>query len=106
MKPMLTSLLLLVAANGATQAQPAPTAPIAEPNPKTMSGKEIREHNAKLARSHPFFIRCVKLEATGSLVKGKASCRTNQQWAAADEAGNREARDIADRMASKAGNSN
>jgi hypothetical protein len=98
---MLSSLLLLVAASGAT-AQPAPATPVAEPNPKAMSGQEIRDHNAKLARSHPFFIRCVRSEATGSLVKRKASCRTNQQWAAADEAGNREARDIADRMASKA----
>jgi hypothetical protein len=99
---MLTSLLLLAASATAT----APSVEVTEPNPKAMSAKEMREHNAKLARNHPFFIRCVKSADTGSLVKRKASCRTNQQWAAADEAGNREARDIADRMASKAGNSN
>jgi hypothetical protein len=104
---MLINLLLLAAAAAATPAPTsAPTVEVIEPNPKKMSGIEIREHNAKLARNHPFFIRCVKAEETGSLVKRKASCRTNKQWTAADEAGNREARDIADEMSSKAGKSN
>jgi hypothetical protein len=100
------NILLLLAAATSTAPATVPGIDITEPNPKKMSGKEIREHNAKLARNHPFFIRCIKKEETGSLVKRKASCRTNDQWAAADEAGNREARDIADRMASKAANSN
>jgi hypothetical protein len=98
---MLTSLLLLAAATAAAPATVA-SVEITEPNPKKMSGKEIREHNAKLARNHPFFIRCVSSVETGSLVKRRASCRTNRQWAATDDAGNREARDIADQMSSKA----
>jgi hypothetical protein len=99
---MLTNFLIFAAAAVA----PAPTdvlsVAITEPNPKKMSGKEIRDHNAKLARNHPFFIRCVSSVETGSLVKRRASCRTNKQWAATDDAGNREARDIADQMSSKA----
>jgi hypothetical protein len=102
---MFTSLLLLAAATAAAPAT-VPSVEITEPNPKKMSGKEIRDHNAKLTGNHPFFIRCVRSADTGSLVKRKASCRTNEQWAAADEAGNREARDVADRMAGKAVNSN
>jgi hypothetical protein len=98
---MLTSLLLLAAATAAAPAA-IPSVEITEPNPKKMSGKEIRDHNEKLARNHPFFIRCISSVETGSLVKRKASCRTNKQWAATDDAGNREARDIADQMSSKA----
>jgi hypothetical protein len=99
---MLTSLILLAAAAVAPAPLDVPSVAITEPNPKKMSSKEIREHNAKLARNHPFFIRCVSSVATGSLVKRRASCRTNRQWAAKDDAGNREARDIADQMSSKA----
>jgi hypothetical protein len=101
---MLASFIMLIAAEGAVSL-PAP-APFAEPDPKKMSRAEINAHNARLTRDHPYHIRCVKAENTGSLVKRRQSCRTNAQWAAADEAGNREARDIADRMSSKTGNSN
>lgn len=101
---MFSSLLLLIAAEAAV-ASPAP-APLAEPDPKAMTQSQIRAHNALVARNHPYYIRCVKAADTGSLVKRRASCRTNAKWAAADEAGNREARDIADRMSSKAANSN
>jgi hypothetical protein len=105
-----TSILLLIAASTASTAPvppaPSPDAGITEPNPKAMSRSEIRAHNATLKSDHPFFIRCVKAEATGSLVKRNVSCRTNRKWAAAEEAGNREARDIADQMSSKAAVSN
>jgi hypothetical protein len=72
-----------------------------EPNPKKMSQSAIRAHNAELPRDHPYYIRCVKSEETGSLVKRNFSCRTNQQWSAAEDAANAEARAIADEMSSK-----
>ncbi len=77
-----------------------------EPDPKQMSQAEIRAHNAKVPRAHPFYIRCERSEAPGSLVKRNLSCRTNRQWTLADEAGNREAQIIADAMRSKAKTSN
>lgn len=106
---MLVSILTLLAAGAA--ATPAPAAPIAtavvaladmaEPDPKKMSQAEIRAHNAKLPRDHPYYIRCVKREDIGSLVKRNFSCRTNRQWAATEDSANAEARAIADDMASK-----
>lgn len=102
---MLNAIFLLLAAGAPSvpvAAAPAPAAEVSAPDPKKMSQSEIRAHNAKLARDHPYFIRCVRSADTGSLVKRGSSCRTNQQWADAEEAGNREARDIADRMSSKA----
>ena len=106
---MLVSFLTLLAAGAATapaQIIPAPTAVVAladmaEPDPKEMSQSEIRAHNAKLPRDHPYYIRCVKREDIGSLVKRNFSCRTNQQWATSEESANAEARAIADAMASK-----
>ena len=82
------------------------SADLVEPDPKQMSQAEIRAHNAKVPRAHPFYIRCERSEAPGSLVKRNLSCRTNRQWTLAAEAGNREARDVADAMRSKAVTSN
>lgn len=106
---MLVSILTLLAAGTATapaQPTPAATAVVAladmtEPDPKKMSQSEIRAHNAKLPRDHPFYIRCVKREEIGSLVKRNVSCRTNRQWTAAEDSANTEARAIGDAMASK-----
>ncbi len=74
---------------------------VAAPNPKKMSQPEIRAHNARLTANDPYFIKCVRSEPTGSLIKSNFSCRTNQQWLAAQDAGNDEARAINDEMASK-----
>jgi hypothetical protein len=82
-----------------------PVAP-AEPDPKAMSQSEIRAFNAKLDKDHKYFIRCKRSASTGSYAKREYSCRTNEKWAAADAAGNQEARDIAERMASKAASGN
>jgi hypothetical protein len=109
---MLTFVLTMFAAQAvapaasAPAAIPAPTAVLAiadmtEPDPKKMSQSEIRAHNAKLPRDHPYFIKCVKREDIGSLIKRNFSCRTNQQWAASEDSANAEARAIADEMASK-----
>lgn len=95
---LLASLIFLVAADGATQTA---TAPMAEPDPKSMSQKEIREFNAKVPRNHPYYIRCVRSDETGSIVKKLYSCRTNLQWALADRTGSQEARDTLEAMTSK-----
>jgi hypothetical protein len=107
---MILAMLLLITPPLPAEAVPVanPAAPPAmqaaeiEPNPKKMSQSAIRAHNADLPRDHRYYIRCVKQEEIGSLVKRNLSCRTNQQWSAAEDAANNEARDIADEMRSKA----
>ena len=94
----LASALLLLGTEGAVQANQAI---FSEPNPKSMSQKEIREFNAKLPQGHPFYIRCVKSDETGSIAKKLYSCRTNRQWARDDATGNQNARDTMDAMTSK-----
>lgn len=101
---MLTALFLILAADAGTAT--GAEQPLVEPNPKTMSQREIRAFNSKLPRSHPYYIRCVASGEVGSLVKKSYSCRTNHQWALAEEKGNQNARDTMEQMASKATNSN
>jgi hypothetical protein len=95
---LLASLLVLASAEGAVQAE---SAILNEPDPKAMSQKEIRAFNAELPRNHPFYIRCVKSDETGSIAKKLYSCRTNRQWELADTTGNQNARDTMDAMTSK-----
>ncbi len=66
-----------------------------------MNQTQIREHNAQLPRSHPYYIRCVKTLELGSLVKKAYSCRTSHQCQQSDEKGNQNARELKDEMASK-----
>lgn len=99
---MLAAVLLLLAAEvGGGGAEMA-----VEPDPKAMSSAEIRTHNAGLDKSHRYYIRCVRSVAIGSLIARVYSCRTNQQWTAADRTGNQNARDTVEAMQSKAMNSN
>lgn len=99
---MFTTLaIILLSGAAAAPVGGAAVALQAEPDPKTMSASQIREHNSKLDRKHPDFIRCVKSASIGTLVARNVSCRTNRQWAIADRVGNDEARDIGDKMASK-----
>ncbi|HUQ13003.1 MAG TPA: hypothetical protein VM055_01855 [Novosphingobium sp.] len=95
---MLASLLLLVAAE-TTIAAPVE---VDEPNPKAMSRAEIAAFNAKLARTHPYYIRCRRTEETGSLVRKTYSCRTNEQWGTAERVGNDNARETVEAMKGKA----
>jgi hypothetical protein len=74
---------------------------ISEPDPKAMSRSEIRASNARVVATDPYFIKCVRSEPIGSLVKRNYSCRTNRQWNVADQAANDEMRRVADQMASK-----
>lgn len=95
--------LLLASAPAPVAAFPAEVnAETAVVDPKKMTQAQIRVHNAKLARTHPNYIRCVRSAEIGSLVSRNYSCRTVAQWHAADLAGNDEMRRVADAMASKA----
>lgn len=86
------ALLLLAAAAAAASAPPADTT-IAEPNPSRMSRAEIRAFNEQVGEGHPLYIRCRRDVEIGSLAKARTICRTARQWADADDAGNRTARD-------------
>jgi hypothetical protein len=90
---MFSAILLALSAQAAPAAA---TADIPEPNPSDMSKSEIREHNAKLTRTHRYYIRCVKAADTGSLVARKPVCRTNERWALLERAGSAQAREMAD----------
>jgi hypothetical protein len=98
---MFASFLILAAAGAAAAATPAN---VDEPDPKAMSRSEIRAFNAKLEKGHPYYIRCERDADTGSLVKRNYSCRTNEQWEKAENAGNDNARDLMDRMSTKSTN--
>jgi hypothetical protein len=104
---MMTSLLFALAAAAAEPAAPPALAPVilAPPltrDPRSMSQTEIRNYNANRERNAPDFIRCVRREETGSLARKTFSCRTNAQWAQADQIGNQNARDTMQAMESKA----
>ena len=98
---MPATLVALLLSNATPQVGTAAAAGMVEPDPKVMSASQIKEHNSKLDRKHPYFVRCVKSAKVGSLVARSLSCRTNRQWAIADRVGNDEARDVGDKMASK-----
>ncbi len=99
---MIEALLLVFAAEGA--ATEAVQQAVSEPNPKTMTQKEIRAFNAALPKGHPFYIRCKSSPEIGSLVKKIYSCRTNAQWQKSEEIGNQNARDTYEEMTSKSWN--
>lgn len=100
---MIASLVFALAAQSAPTAAVAiaVSAQIDEPDPKQMSRSEINKFNAKLSRTHPYFIRCVRSGETGSLVKTTYSCRTNQKWAMADRVGSDNARETLEAMKGK-----
>lgn len=93
---MIVSALIFLSA----QALPAAAAPaeIDEPNPREMSRSEITKFNEKLSRTHPYYIRCVRSEETGSLVKKAYSCRTNEKWEISEKVGSQNARDTVEAM--------
>ncbi len=96
-------LTLFVAMLAAEVSASAPISqPLVEPDPKTMTQREIKAFNATIPNNHPFHIRCVRTVDTGSLVRGSYSCRTNHQWALADDKGNQNARDTFESMQGKA----
>ena len=97
---MLASMIALTLSQSAG-AVSSVAAQIDEPDPKQMSRSEINKFNAKLSRTHPYFIRCVRNGETGSLVKTTYSCRTNEKWAIADRVGSENARETLEAMKGK-----
>lgn len=95
----ITAALFVLIGAGETVA--ASNAILIEPDPKGMSQKEIREFNAKIPYNHPFYIRCVKSDETGSIAKKLYSCRTNRQWDLAETTGNQNARETMEVATSK-----
>jgi hypothetical protein len=97
---MVVSFLVLIAAETATAAAIPVT--LAEPDVMHMAPRDIKGFNMSVPKSHPYYIRCVASVETGSLIKTKRVCKTNQQWRLSDERGNQDARDTYDRFESKA----
>jgi hypothetical protein len=90
-----TAIALLLSNASATASAPTPellTGPI------KMKASEIRAYNASLPRDHPNYIRCSKVEETGSIVKKKSICRTNQEWDRIEFAANTDAREAVDAL--------
>lgn len=88
---MLTAAILLFTAAAPEAA--APSAPIEEPNPYTMTRAEIRAFNQKVGPNHRYFIRCVRELEIGTNAKYRTFCRTRQDWGRTEQDGNRSARD-------------
>lgn len=66
--------------------------------PSEMTNAEIKVYNEGLAMTHPYYIKCRKIEEIGSWVKKARVCRTNEQWKQAWAQGNQNARDTAEAM--------
>ena len=66
--------------------------------PSAMTNAEIKAYNDGLAMTHPDYIKCRKIEESGSWVKKARVCRTNEQWKQAWAQGNQNARDTAEAM--------
>lgn len=99
---MTPSFLIALAAAAATI--PAAELPVLDKDPTQMSQSEIRAFNKGRLATDPDFIRCVRREETGSLVRRSFTCHTVSQWAAMDRQGNQNARDTFEAMTSKATN--
>lgn len=86
-------------------ASPALADPAVQPpDPSHMSLKEIRAWNKTQAKESPFYIKCRRDVEIGSIAKAHTVCRTARDWADADNAGNRTARDTVRLMNETAGN--
>lgn len=95
---MITTLLIALAAVAAQPVALPVTLPVLDKDPSVMSQSEIRAFNAGRDRKDPEFIRCLRLEETGSLVRKTMSCHTNAQWEQAFVVGNQNVRDTVEKM--------
>lgn len=66
--------------------------------PVKMTPKQIREYNSRLRPDHPNYIRCKRTEETGSLVRRRPVCRTNEEWSRIEDGGNRDAREAVESL--------
>ena len=76
-RPLLTAALMVVAF--------APLAPVSAA-PETAA--------EKLDPKDPNYVRCRKIQVTGSLVKKERICKTNAEWARASEDAQKNAEDL------------
>ena len=83
----------------------AVSTPLVANNPDVgaMTPRDIKMHNADLAKDDPEYIRCKRFLETGSLIKTINICRTNRSWTVSVQNGNQNARDTLDAMSSKSG---
>lgn len=98
---LLTMTMFVAVSTGA----PDPAAGRTPPDrpPSMMTSSEIKAHNEGLPPTHPYFVKCRKIEEIGSLVKKARVCHTNEQWKQLWAQGNQDSRDTMDAMSSKAG---
>ncbi|MDR6833186.1 MULTISPECIES: hypothetical protein [unclassified Sphingopyxis] len=96
----LMAMPAVLAAEGTGERAPPPKAPSA------MTPTEISAYNKGLAQTDPNYIKCRKTLEIGSLVKKNRVCYTNEKWKEVSAKGSQNARDTAEAMTSKAGNSN
>lgn len=67
--------------------------------PSDMSGAEIDAYNQGRASTAADFIRCRRLDESGSLVKKPRVCKTNAEWKRYADKGNQDARDSMETLA-------
>ena len=67
--------------------------------PSDMSGDEIDAYNEGRIASDPDYIRCRRIEQTGSLVRKLRVCNTNSEWKRIVDKGNQDARDSMETLA-------
>lgn len=97
---MLDIIVMVVAAASGSAPAPETAAGRSPPDrpPSTMTSTEIKAHNAGLAMTHPYFVKCRKIEEIGSLVKKARVCHTNEQWKKLWAQGNQDSRDTLEAM--------
>ena len=98
----LLTMAMFVAVSTGTPDTTAGRTPPDRP-PSTMTSSEIKAHNEGLSPTHPYFVKCRKIEEIGSLEKKARVCHTNEQWKQLWAQGNQDSRDTMDAMSSKAG---
>ena len=96
----LLTMAMFVAVSTGTPDTTAGRTPPDRP-PSTMTSSEIKAHNEGLSPTHPYFVKCRKIEEIGSLVKKARVCHTNEQWKQLWAQGNQDARDTVDHFGSK-----
>ena len=67
--------------------------------PSDMSGAEIDAYNEGRIASDPDYIRCRRIEQTGSLVRKLRVCNTTSEWKRIVDKGNQDARDSMETLA-------
>lgn len=91
-------LMTLLALSGVPTAAGSEAGPAAR-SASEMTGAEIDVHNQDLAATDANYIRCRRIEVSGSLVKKLRVCNTNANWKRIGDKGNQEARDSMELLA-------